>query len=195
MSEMKSAWEKAMEKVEKLGKPSTEELMRIEHIPAGNTLAARYLQEEQFDLEAELNKYKDMEIRQYIVRGAQEIFLRNITLPRNEQAKQALARAMAGIKVLKQKKKQLDAIYELINNLVSYYEQALQQTFAQFKKNFEIKLQEKSINLQQRQATGQSIEAELQQQFQDEWRRVSTELDSKYEKTLEEHKQQILKVA
>ena len=107
MTEMKSAWEKAMEKVEKLGKPSEEELKQLEYFPAGNKLAARYLQEENYDLDAELTKYKGSGVRQYVIQGAQEIFLRNISLPRDEKSKQAVLRAMKGIKVLKENKKQL----------------------------------------------------------------------------------------
>ena len=62
MSEMKSAWEKAMERAEKLGKPSDEELKQLEHIPTGSRLAATYLGEEKYDLAAEISKYKDAEI-------------------------------------------------------------------------------------------------------------------------------------
>lgn len=195
MGEMKSAWEKAMEKAEKLGKPSDEELKQLEHIPTGNMLAAKFLQEEKFDLDAELTKYKGSEARRYIIQGAQEIFMRNITLPHNEHDKQVTARAMAGIKILKDNKKQLDTIYERINNLLSYYDQARQQSFSQFKKNFETKLKEASQALQQSVNAGVNIEAQIQQQFQDEWRRASNELDNQYQKALEEHKQQIVKIA
>jgi hypothetical protein len=65
----------------------------------------------------------------------------------------------------------------------------------QFKKNFETKLEEISKTLQQRSNMGTSIEAELQQQFQEEWRRVSSDLDAQYEKALEEHRQQIIGLA
>ena len=195
MSEMKSAWEKALEKAEKLGKPSEEELKRLDHIPTGNTIAAQYLQNENYDLDAELTKYKGSGIRHYIIEGVQEILLRSIALPHDEHAKKMVSRAMAGIKVFKENKKQLDIIYDRINNLLDYYTQARQQAFTQFKQNFESKLQELSQALQQRTAAGHSIEAELQQQFQEEWRRTSSELDSQYAKTLEEHKQQILSVS
>ncbi len=195
MSEMKSAWEKALEKAEKLGKPSTEELKRLEHIPTGNMIAAQYLQNDNYDLDAELTKYKGSGIRQYIIEGVQEILLRNITLPHDEHATKTLTRAMSGIKILKENKKQLDAVYERINNLVNYYTQARQQAFSQFKQSFESKLKELSQSLQQRMAAGHSVEAELQQQFQEEWRRISGELDSQYARTLEEHKQQILSIS
>ncbi len=195
MGEMKSAWEKAMEKAEKLGKPSDEELKQLEHVPTGNRLAARYLAEESFNLDAELTKYKGTGIRKYIIQGAEEIFLRNITLPRNEGANQAAKRAMAGIRLLKENKKQLEPIFDLISNLLTYYEQALQQAYTQFKQSFESKLQEARQALQQQPGNAAAFEAELQQRFQEEWRKTSSQLDAQYEKALEEHKQQILKIA
>lgn len=194
MTEMKSAWEKAMEKAEKLGKPTAEEVKQLEYIPTGNALAAKFLQEEKYDLDAELTKYKGSGARQYIIQGAQEIFLRNITLPHNEHDKIVTTKALAGIKILKDNKKQLDVIYDRINNLLSYYDQARQQTFSQFKKNFEAKVQEAAKSLKQRPGAAANLEAQIQQQFQDEWRRSSNELDAQYNKALEEHKEQILKI-
>ena len=195
MSEMKSAWEKAMEKAERLGKPSDEELKQVEHVPAGNKMAARYLGEESYDLDAELTKYKGTGGRKYIIQGAQEIFLRNIALPRDEQAKQTTKKAMAGIKLLKENRNQLEAIFDRIENLLTYYEQARQQSLTQFKQSFEAKLQQAAQALQQQAGGAGSIQAELQAQFQDEWRRISSELDAQYEKALEEHRQQIARIA
>jgi hypothetical protein len=194
MGEMKSAWEKAMEKAEQLGKPTQDELKQLEYIPTGNSMAAKYTQDDKYDLDAELNKYKGNEARQYIVQGANEIFMRNISLPHNEADKRVTSRAMAGIRLLKENKKQLDVIYELVNNLLSYYDQARQQTFATFKKNFEEKIQETAKTLQQRQGGTANLEVQIQQQFQDEWRRASNELDAQYTKALEEHKEKILKL-
>jgi len=195
VGEMKSAWEKAMEKVERLGKPSDEELKQLEHVPTGNKLAAKYLGKDDYDLDAELTKYKGTGIRKYVMQGAEEIFLRNITLPHNEQSKDTVRRAMAGIKLLKENKNRLEAIFDRISNLLTYYEQARQQSFTQFKQSFEAKLREAGQALQQQLATGAPIEAELQQQFQEEWRRFSSQLDAQYEKALEEHRQEILKIA
>jgi hypothetical protein len=41
----------------------------------------------------------------------------------------------------------------------------------------------------------QNLEAELQRQFQNEWHRVSSQLDTQYEKTLEEQKQLLIQIA
>ena len=194
MTEMKSAWEKAMEKVEKLGKPTEEEIKKLEYVPAGNTLAARFLQNDKFDLDAELTKYKGSGGRQFVIQGTQEILLRNITLPHNEHDKKVTLRAMAGIKIIKEHKKQVDVIFERINNLLTYYEQARQQAFSQFKKNFEAKLQELSKTLPQKPGAAANLEAQIQQQFQDEWRKASNELDAQYDRALEEQRQQLVKI-
>lgn len=195
MGEIKSAWEKAMEKVEKLGKPSEEELKSLEYIPLGNTLAARYFKEEKYDLDAELTKYKGSGVRKYVIQGVQEILIRNINLPRDNRAKEIAKRAMSGLRLIKQNKNQVDTIFGLINNLFSYYEQARQQTYMQLRQNFEAKLQEATRAVQQQLGNRVTIQPELQPQFQEEWRKANIQLDAQYEKVLEEHKEQILKIA
>lgn len=195
MGEIKTAWEKAMEKVEKLGKATDEELRRLEHVPAGNAIAAKFINEDNYDFEIQLTKYKGSGIRQYVIEGAMEVFLRNITLPHDEREKIRTEKAMAGIKVLKENKKQIDAIIDHIKNIISYYEQARQHSFGQFKKDFEAKIREAGNMLQKMPGNAANLETQIQQQFQDEWRRVSMELDAQYEKALEEQKQQIIKTA
>jgi len=44
-------------------------------------------------------------------------------------------------------------------------------------------------------STPVKIDVEKQPQFQEEWRRVSSDLDAQYEKALEEHRQQIIGLA
>jgi hypothetical protein len=193
VSEMKSAREKAMEKVEKLGKLTEDEVKRFECVPVGNKLASRYLQDADFNLDAELTKYKGTGLRKYIAQGAQEIFLHNIILPQSERDKQVTKRAMAGLRIAKENKNQLETILDRITNLLNYYEQASQQTYSQFKKGFEAKLQETTQTLQKQPGNAVPIEVQLQAQFQAEWHKLSSQLNTQYEKVLEEHKQHIQK--
>jgi hypothetical protein len=194
MGEMKSAWEKAKEKVEKLGKLTEEEIKQLKCIPVGNKLAAKYLNDTDYNLDAEITKYKGTGLRKYIAQGAQEIFLHNIILPQNERDKQFTKRAMAGLRIAKENKSQLATILDRITNLLNYYEQARQQTYTQFKKGFETRLQESSQTLQKQSGNAASIEAQLQAQFQAEWLNVISQLNAQYEKALEEHKQHIQKI-
>lgn len=194
MSEMKSAREKAMEKVEKLGKLTEDEIKRFECVPVGNKLASRYLQEDDFNLDAEFSKYKGTGLRKYIAQGTQEIFLHNIILPQTDRDRQLIKKSMAGLRVAKENKSQLEHILDRITNLLNYYEQASQQTFSQFKKGFETRLQEDAQVLQKQPGNNLPIEVQLQAQFQAEWHKISSQLNTQYEKVLEEHKQQIEKI-
>jgi phosphomannomutase len=195
LGEMKSAWEKAQEKVEKLGKLTEEETKQFECIPVGNKLAAKYLQDINYNLDAELMKYKGTGLRKYIAKGAQEIFMHNIILPQNERDKQMIQRSMAGLRIVKENKSQLETILDRITNLLNYYDQARQQTYTQFKKGFEARLKESSQALQKQTGNTVPIEAQLQAQFQAEWLNLNSQLNSQYEKVLEEHKQHIQKIA
>ncbi len=194
MSKMKSAREKAMEKVEKLGRLTEDEIKRFECVPVGNKLASRYLQEDDFNLDAELTRYKGTGLRKYIAQGAQEIFLHNIVLPQSERDKQVTKRAMSGLRIAKENKNQLETILDRITNLLNYYEQAHQQTYSQFKKGFEARLQETSQALQKQHGNNVPIELQLQAQFQAEWHKLNSQLNAQYEKVLEEHKHQIQKI-
>jgi len=191
---MKSAREKAMEKVEKLGRLTEDEIKRFECVPVGNKLASRYLQEDDFNLDAELTRYKGTGLRKYIAQGAQEIFLHNIVLPQSERDKQVTKRAMSGLRIAKENKNQLETILDRITNLLNYYEQAHQQTYSQFKKGFEARLQETSQVLQKQSGNNVPIELQLQAQFQAEWHKLNSQLNAQYEKVLEEHKHQIQKI-
>ena len=195
MGEMKSAWEKAQEKVAKLGKLTEDEIKQLECVPVGNKLAAKYLQDPNYNLDAELTKYKGTGLRKYIAQGAQEIFMHNLILPQNDRDQQITKRAMAGLRIVKENKNQLATILDRITNLLNYYEQARHQTYTQFKKDFEARLQESSQALQKQPGKAVPIESQLQAQFQSEWLNISSQLNAQYEKVLEEHKQHILKIA
>jgi len=101
---------------------------------------------------------------------------------------------MAGLRVAKENKSQLEHILDRITNLLNYYEQASQQTFSQFKKGFEARLQGDAQGLQKQPGNNLPIEVQLQAQFQAEWHKISSQLNAQYEKVLEEHKQQIEKI-
>jgi hypothetical protein len=121
--------------------------------------------------------------------------VRNIALPHDERENIIMKRAMAGLKLVLDNKKQVDIIFDRIGNVMNYYEQARQQTFQQFKKSFESRIKENAAVLQQQAAkSGVSLEMQVQTQFQEEWRKVIGELDAQYNKALDEQKQQLLKI-
>jgi hypothetical protein len=195
MGEMKSAWQIAMEKADKLGKVSPDELNSIKYVPEGNKIASQYLTDAKSDLAAELAKFPTEDAAKFVRKGIEEILLRNITLPHNDEDTRRTKRSMDGLRVIKDNKKQLESAFGLINNLVNQYNMALQQTYAEFKKKAEAMIQQSAGAIRAQKGDQMSMEQKLQIQLQEEWRQIHSELDSQYEKALEEHKQKIKETA
>lgn len=195
MDEMKSAYERAMERAEGLGKASEEDMTKWKYLPEGAKLAAKYLRDE-FDLATEIGKYEE-KVRQLVVQGAQEAFLRNIDLPKNDLAKKKNKKVMEAIKELKRDKVGIENVYTKLRRVFSHYEkegeQQRRQTYEAVKRDFEAKLMQAAQ--QQLPATpSPKINVESHPQFQQEWRRVLAQLDSQYLKLLDEYKKEILTI-
>lgn len=195
MDEMKSAFERAMERAESLGEASEEDLKKWKYIPEGEKLAARYLKGDS-DLMNELGKYGDNE-RRHVMKGVQEVLVRNIDLPRNDVAKKTNKKVMEAIKELKRDKISLENVYTKLRRVFGHYEQEgeqqRRQAYEAVKRDVEGKLQQ--ALQQQTGATGPvRINVEAQPQFQQEWRRVLGQLDAQYMTLIEECRQEILAI-
>ena len=195
MDEMKSAFERAMERAESLGKASEEDLRKWKYLPEGEKLAAKYLKDE-CDLVVEIGKYDD-NVRQHVVEGAQGILVNNIDLPRNELAKRTSKKAMEAIKELKRDKVSVENVYTKLRRIFNHYEQEgeqqRRQAYEAVKKDVEAKMQQ-AIQQQLGAAGSMKINVETQPQFQQEWRRTLAQLESQYLKLLDECKQEISNV-
>jgi len=195
MADIKSAQEIAMEKVEKLGEATDEERLRWKYVPEGEKLAARYLKQD-CNLLVELGRYEE-EARRYIIEGAGDILIRNINLPQDNLAKRNNSKAMDGLKILKSDKVSVENVYSKIRRIFNHYveqgEQQRKQAYQSLKTEFEAKVRQ----LMQQQLgsfVGIKIDVERQPQFQEEWRKIQTQLDLQYLKLLDEYKQELLSI-
>jgi len=191
MGEMKSAFERAMERAESLGAASEEDVKKWKYLPEGEKLAALYLRDEG-DLLSQLDGY-DEEARRIVVEGAQEVMVRNLNLPRNKQAKKTNKKVMEAIKELKQDKVALENVYTKIRRIFSHYEQEGEQQRRQAREATKQEVEARMVQAMQQmgQAPPGRMNVETQPQFQQEWRRVLAQLDSQYLNLLDEAKQEI----
>jgi hypothetical protein len=195
MDDIKSAREIAMEKVEKLGEATEEERLKWKYVPQGEELAVRYLKEN-LNLVVELGQYEG-DVRKYIIEGTAEVLTRNISLPRNDIAKKNNRRVMDGLKLLKSDKVSVENVYSKIRYLFNHYaeqgEQQRQKAYQSLRTEMEAKIQQA---LQQQLGTlmGVKIDVERQPQFQQEWRKIQTQLDSQYLTHLNEYKRELLNI-
>lgn len=186
---MRSSFEIAMEKAEQLERPSAEELERWRYVPEGERLAARYLKES-CDLMAELNKY-DESARRYAIEGVEQILLRSIELPESVLAKQSNRKAIEGLKLLKRDKAAAENVFSKMRRIFNHYQgegaEQRKQAYESLRANFQARVQQ-AIQQQLGTSAGIKVDVERQPQFQEEWRRTLSRLDSQYHKLLDEYK-------
>ncbi len=192
MADMKSAFERAMERADKIGKASPEELQQIESGPIGNQMAARFMKEPAFDLALEIEKYKGNANRKQVVEGAMEIFMRYLSLPTGNVVRDTVIRAKQGILTLKADKKQVQAIFAQLDNLFNYYEQARQQTFSQIKQAIEQQMGHQMKGMGGQLGPQGRVDVTSQPQFREEVGRALQDLNRQYEQALQEQKQRLL---
>lgn len=192
MDEMKSALERAMERADRLGKASEEDRRKWQYLPEGEKLAAEHMKGGS-DLLVELGKYDD-DARPHVAEGAQKVLVGSMDLPRNDVAKARNKKAMEAIKELKRDKVGVENVFTKIRRVFNHYEQEgeqqRRQAYEEVKRDVEAKLR------QAMQQSGQEAPAKMnvesQPQFQQEWRRAESQLDSQYINLLDEYKQEII---
>jgi len=196
MSDIKSALEIAMEKIEKLGKATDEERLKWKYVPEGERLAARYLKQD-CNLVAELSQYEET-ARRYVIEGAGDILIRNINFPKDDLTKRSNKQAMDGLKNLKNDKVAVENVYSKMRHVFNHYtsqgEQQRKQAYESLKAEFEAKMQQ-AVQQQLGSLMRVRIDVEKQPQFREEWRKLQIQLDSQYLKLLDEYKQELSDIA
>lgn len=193
MDRIPSALDRALERVEKLGKASSEELQRANRMEEGQRLAAKYIKGE-VSLLMELNKIEDEQIRQWVGEGAQEVLIRNIDLPSSDNAKKLNKAAMEGIKLVKKDKARVENVFSKFRQVFEHYsgmgENQRREAYENLKADVGAKLRQAMQQQMGEMEVGLG-NIETNPQFQMEWRRVQGQLDSQYLVLLKEYKKEL----
>ena len=196
MADIKSAREIALEKVKDLGEATEEERLTWKYRPEGEQLAVRYLKDDA-SLTAGLGQFPE-EARPYARRGAAEVLIRNIGLPRNEVAKNSNRKAMEGLRLLKTSKAEMENVFSRMRQLFSHYtdqgEKQRRQAQQALKNELEARVRQEAEKQGMGSLQGAKIDVERLPQYQQEWRWVLNELDSQYLALLKEYKQTLSEI-
>jgi hypothetical protein len=196
MGEIKSAFEIAMEKVNRMEEPTEEEKLQWKYVPEGEKLAGRYLKEK-VNLLIELSNY-DEEVKKHIIKGATGILARNLSLPINDYVKQTNKKAMDGLKILKNDKVAVENIYSKIRYIFNHYaeqgEQQKKQAYEALKADLGEKIQQ-ALQQQMSPMMGAKIDVEKQPQFQQEWRKIQQQIDDQYIGHLNEYIRELIDIS
>lgn len=195
MGDIKSAFEIAMEKVNKMSEPTEEERLQWKYNPEGEKLAGRYLKEK-VNLLAELNNY-DKNAKKYIIRGASGVLARNISLPKNDFTRQNNKKVMDGLKLLKTDKAAVENIFSKLRYIFTHYaeqgEEQKKRAYAALKEELGEKMRQ-ALQQQLGTTSGAKIDVEKQPQFQQEWRKIQTQIDNQYISHLNEYIKELVEI-
>jgi hypothetical protein len=191
VAEIKSALELALEKAEKYGRATKEDLLQDKYKEQGRNWAVQYLNEEEVDLKSELAALPPE--AQPLARVAmKEVFLRNITLPKEETIDARLNKALEGMMTVAADKKAMGRIKQDIDQLLQQFLMARNTAFQQLKNSFMQTLGNYTRALEAQLKTKVRLDVEQLPEFQQEWRKFEGNLMSQFEPVLEDRKQQML---
>lgn len=186
MAEIKSALELALEKAERYGKATPQEMQEIKWQEQARYVAADFLREK-VELEPELKKL-DADVQAALKKYIKEILLRNINLPREGVGDAANRRAQIGILQMARDKKAAQRVLQEINNIFVSYEQVRQNALQQLKAQFNAQLDSMRKNLEAQMHRPLNVDVEQTPQFQEQWRTFEAQLNQQFEPLLDKHK-------
>jgi len=191
VAEIKSALELALEKAEQYGRATKEDLLQDKYKEQGRQWAVNYLKEEELDLEKELAALSPE--AQPLARVAmKEVFLRNITLPKEEAIDARLNKAMEGIMVVATNKKAMGRLKQEVDQLLQQFLMARNSALQQLKNSFMQTLGNYTRALEAQLKSKVRLDVENLPEFQQEWRKFEGNLLDQFEPVLEDRKQQML---
>jgi len=195
MGEMKTAFERAWERAEKV-EVTEEKALELELQPEGAKLAARYLREGDYDLVKALEGFPQGK-RRYIQAGAEATLISNLALPRNGRLRRGANRAMEGLKLLKRNKSQVSHIAARLGSLFAQYERVIIKSHEDLKKEMEATVRQAQAQqalAQQSLPTHQRLDVERSAEFQQRWHEVQTKLGWEFGGELSRLQEEIARV-
>ena len=193
MNRIKSAFEKAMERVEQLERPGEEQRLEWKLLPEGQRLAGAYIRGEGSPFSKIANA--PAEHRPYLVRGMAQSLVSNLQLPKNEATLHGNNRIIEGLeRLLEGKAKEtLQRVRYVSDQYSQFGLPQREQTYEQLKLQMEQQIAEAMSR--QPGATGPvHVNVESMPEFQQQWLRISMQIDQQYEQHLEEFRKQLLEL-
>ena len=185
---MKSALDRAMERADRIEIPE-EKLKEMKYRSEGERIAADFLKEPEYDLNAALEGIS-AEAKPYVAKIVVSILLQNVVLPKKDTDIAMNGKAFDGLTVLKKNKDAIKQAQDQLENLSNYYTQARKQHYDQLKAQVE-QVMAQTIQQQTGSSAPANINVEQTPEFQENWRQLSAKLDAEYDSALAQLKEQI----
>lgn len=186
--EIRSTLEIALEKAERLGKASKEELWLMSLEEEAQRLAAKFLREELDDLEEKMKillENKNSNERKVIIKGLIKVFLRNIVLPQTEYQLKDSKRALTGLKIVFKKVPEMDKVCKELEKLVTQYKSHKDTIYRELLKRFSAEVEMLQQAVSEQLGAEVQVDPESHPRFKEEWNKIRERIDEEYNRQLE----------
>jgi len=186
--EIKSTWEIVMEKLEKIGKASKEELEAAQLKEEAQKLVGKFLRDEVSNLGMEfqnLTKDKTPEQKKEIFKAIVSTLLKNIVLPLTSYQLEDIKKAITGLKQMFATAPEIGRLCEEMEKVVQTYYNHKDAIYTELKKRFNAGVEALEQALSDQMGTEVKINVEDHPQFKEEWGKIKDQLDKEYGRQLE----------
>lgn len=186
--EIRSTLEIALEKAEKLGKASKEELWLMNLEEEAQRLAAKFLREELENWEEKMKSLlenKNSNERKAIIKGLVKVFLRNIVLPQTEYQLKDSKRALTGLKIVFKKVPEMDKLCKEVEKLITQYKSHREAIYRELAKRFSAEVEMLQQAISEQLGAEVQVDPESHPRFKEEWNKIRERLDEEYSRQLE----------
>lgn len=185
MAEIKSTLEKVMERAASMGRASQEEIQSEEKVKEGMRMAADYLQGKEVDFSGILEATG---VSALVKKGLVQVFLRNITLPRDDEGQRA-EKAMQGLLELAKGSGDLVSVFRDMKGILEHYQQHKKEIHQQVEEAFRQQMEQALAQQTGQKGLGMKMDPRMHPKFQEEWSKVKADLDGQYNQVLQQHKE------
>jgi hypothetical protein len=190
MTEIKSTMDLVMEKLARMDLKDAPDLQEEELQQEGMRLAAEFLRGEKEELAASLNAAEIGQQRS-LRSGMVQALLRNIVLPRNDEQKAAARRAMEGLLAISGGSGDIQAMLQDMDNILERYGEHRKQMRSQLEQAFAQQMGHLEDNLARQTGVSMKLQPSQHPKFQEEWQRLTGDLDDQYGRAIEQYKAEI----
>lgn len=190
MAEIKSTIEMVMERAARIAAEATDtsDYQSAEH--KGMRYAASYLSGKENDLLGYIKKQPPKE-QMNVRSGMTRTLLRNIILPRDEEISEQALSSLKALQELSGNSADIANICNELKQILEQYNQHKKQVKDQLDESVRAQLKEKLLQQGHQLDDDMSLNPTMHPQYQEEWSRVSADLNAQYNQALDQRKDAI----
>ncbi len=190
MAEIRSTLDMVMERAARMAAEAGDTPANEDTLRKGMRLAASYLNNEQKDL-LQLLKSQAPEEQMEIRAGMAKTLLRNITLPREEALSEVSLLSLQTLQEMSGNSADVTSMCAELKQILEQYGQHKVQVRQQFDESIlaqlKAKLQQQGLPVDNE----KSLSPTMHPQYQEEWSRVTADLNNQYNEALDQRKEQM----